>query len=276
MSSPGETFVIELGRAAARGRWLVRGLRREDRDDVLAAAVLWCWENRDEYGAQLGAEEPIPLDVWFARSVSKAKRAWRNGDVKNAAAYMADIPVPNETEARAAVESAARELVKSITPEQRRIAIMQANGYQAREISEKLNVDIEKVRSTRSVLRKLHDLIPTAYEVVRVLRTGASPPSDKPAVRTKTSIDVEIEQLGKPKLGGAADFADDYVPHKRQYAAWEDIRGAHAHIYLGRDRDYNAVVLDYEEDGNARRLLLDFGDGGPPVWVMAQFTEVTA
>ena len=275
MTSPGEAFVVELGRASKRGRWLVRNLQRTDRDDVLAAAMLWCWENRNGFTAQLSTDEPLPLDEWFAKSVSRAKRAWRNGEVRHAHASLTDIPVPDDTEARAAVEFAARELVRLITPEQRRIAIMQAKGYSVREITEKLDVDIDKVRSTRSTLRKLQELLPGIYEVTRVLRTEIAPPSDKPAVAVRTSIDTEIEQFGRPQLGGAPDFADDYVQHKRQYAAWEDIRGAHAHVYLGRDRDYNAVVLDYEEDGNARRLLLDF-DGGPPVWVTSQFVEVAA
>ena len=261
MTSPGEAFVVELGRASKRGRWLVRNLQRTDRDDVLAAAMLWCWENRNAFTEQLSAEEPLPLDEWFAKSVSRAKRAWRNGEVRHAHASLTDIPVPDDTEARAAVEFAARELVRLITPEQRRIAIMQAKGYSVREITEKLDVDIDKVRSTRSTLRKLQELLPGTYEVTRVLRTEIAPPSDKPAVAVRTSIDTEIEQFGRPQLGGAPDFADDYVQHKRQYVASEDIRGR---------RVGYMTVADYEEDGPARRLLMKF-DTGESVWMTVQW-----
>lgn len=268
MSSPGETFVVELGRASSRASRFLRGMQRADQDDVLAAAVLWCWENRDAFTEQLTNTDALSLEVWFARAVRAAKRAWRTGEVRNATESMADIPVPDDTEARAAVESAARELVRTITPEQRRIAIMQARGYSAREISEKLNVDIERVRSTRSTLRKLQELLPGTYEVTRVLRAEIAPPSDQPAVKTKTDIDTELEQLGRPQLGSAATYADDYVPHKRQYAAWEDVRGE-KRLYRGR----GAVVIDYEEDGPARRYLLDFCVGAPPMWVTSQLPE---
>jgi DNA-directed RNA polymerase specialized sigma24 family protein len=272
VTSAGEAFVIELGRVSRRASSYLRGLQRADRDDVLAAAVLWCWENRDAFTAQLTTPEPMPLEKWFLTSVRRAKRAWRSGEIKGAHETLADIPVPDATAANAAVESAVRELVKTLTPEQRRIAIMQAKGRSVREIAEKLSVDIEKVRSTRGLLRKLLELLPGPHEVVRVLRTEPAPASDKPSVKIKPTIDAEIEAYGKPKLGGAVGFADDYTPHKRQYAPWEDIRGTFVHIRLGRNWGYSAVVRDYEGDGNARRLLLDT-DGGPPTWMTANYTE---
>lgn len=260
MTSPGETFVVELGRAAARGRRLIRNLQRADKDDILAAAVLWCWENRDTYTGDM------PLDIWFATSVKRALRVWRNGEIHAASVYMADIPVPNETEARAAVDSAARELARLITPEQRRIAILQAKGYTAREIMEKLNVDIDKVRSTRSVLRKLQELIPDAYQVTKVLRAELKQPSDdKPSTFVKPTIDQELERLDRPDLGNAPGFADDYVPHKRMYVPWEDIRGTRPRPYGG-----TLTILDYEEDGDARRLLLQYGEDAP-IWVTPRY-----
>lgn len=78
---PQSALTAELARASQKAqRYLKRReLTREDREDILAAALLWCWENREKYNLTLC----IPLDAWFMNAVKDAHKAWARGERRN-------------------------------------------------------------------------------------------------------------------------------------------------------------------------------------------------
>jgi len=73
-----DVFARELARLRThRGwRWL-RGLSHADKDDVVSAALLSAWENRDGFHS-----ERDRVSAWFAGHVRKAARAHRRGEKK--------------------------------------------------------------------------------------------------------------------------------------------------------------------------------------------------
>ena len=69
MMTPVETFVLQLARVAKRGSRHLRGLSHADRDDVIASALLWCWEHRTEFD-----QHEMPLEDWFSERLRAARR----------------------------------------------------------------------------------------------------------------------------------------------------------------------------------------------------------
>lgn len=66
--TPNEMITSEIARASKSAlRFLrKRGLSREDREDVLHEAILWCLENRDNYSLT------ATLEQWFFSAVRDA------------------------------------------------------------------------------------------------------------------------------------------------------------------------------------------------------------
>ena len=52
-----------------------RGLQKSDRDDVIAAAMLWCWENRDNYSLT------TTLETWFMNAIRDAYKSLQRDEV---------------------------------------------------------------------------------------------------------------------------------------------------------------------------------------------------
>ncbi|HKD76184.1 MAG TPA: hypothetical protein VKB76_11850 [Ktedonobacterales bacterium] len=48
-----------------------RNVQREDREDILNDALLWCWENRNSYSLTTS------LDTWFVNAVRDAYKRYR-------------------------------------------------------------------------------------------------------------------------------------------------------------------------------------------------------
>lgn len=67
MTTPVEQFTIELSRVSAQGNKFLRGLTRTQRDDAVAGALLWCWENREKFDTSRGA-----LQVWWTGALRNA------------------------------------------------------------------------------------------------------------------------------------------------------------------------------------------------------------
>lgn len=74
MTTALEEFTVALARTSKSGYRHLRGMSRADAEDVLSIAVVWCWENRDQFDAKVGA-----LDDWFAERVRQVARG-RNRD----------------------------------------------------------------------------------------------------------------------------------------------------------------------------------------------------
>lgn len=257
MTSAAESFVIALGRASERARWQLRSLQRADRDDVTATALLWCWQNRSTYSPNTSLEE------WYIGALRNARRAWRAGEGIRADQLSHEIPSPDDTVTHAESVSAAQELARSITPEQRQIAILHAKGFTRPEISAKLHVDKRTIELARKHLQRLQELMPDSSEVITLLRTPAARSGE---MREKTSIDRGIEKLYQPDLGNSSVFADDYRMGERVRVKEEDIRGNS--IFFRGDVHF---IEDYEGDEPKRRLWIRHHAADAPIWMAEEF-----
>lgn len=188
MSKVAELFVITLARASRRARKDLRDLGRADRDDVLASAILWCWENRSKYNPA------VPLDDWFVGAIRNAKRKWVRGEIRQAAEVVEDIVAPDSTLAQAQALEAAERLVAGLDETARTVAGMMAQGHGRRAIGRALKVRDSTVSAIQKDIRRLRQLLPDDLEFRRTLRAASRDGSDNDE-RGLAPIDREIERL---------------------------------------------------------------------------------
>lgn len=77
-STPDGVITRELSRASAKAlRFLrARGLSREDRQDILHDAILWCLENRNNYSLT------TTLETWFINAVRDAYKRLKRHEAR--------------------------------------------------------------------------------------------------------------------------------------------------------------------------------------------------
>jgi hypothetical protein len=187
-----EVFTMQLARAAGKtaNRFLRgRGLQRSDRDDVIAAAMLWCWENRENYSLT------TTLETWFMNAVRDAYKKLRSAEVPTSDESLDGIGGGEEdpTYSAAAADSAARALIGALTPGDKSIAVLIMQGFTRREL-------VEGGRSRREVdeayqrIRQLRRLVPDEARSRRLLQTAPADDADD-ADDKPSEIDMQIEQL---------------------------------------------------------------------------------
>lgn len=204
MTSPGEEFVLQLSRASGRANKFlrVRSVNSTDRKDIIASALLWCWQNRDNYSLT------VTLDLWFLGAVRNAYRDWTAGEHRNYAEVIAEIPTGDTTAAHAEAVSSAQALMRALPREYRKVAIMEMQGYTRAEMREK-GVAERIINEARERIRQLRRLVPEPNEFRRVLR-AYHPPSDSGnhdshdgvSNSAQPRIDKEIAALDFPPPSG--------------------------------------------------------------------------
>src|ERR1700731_4075777 len=115
-------FVVTLARASKRARRYLPGLERADKDDIIATAILWCWENRATYNPA------ISLDTWFVGAVRNARQDWERGEIHTATELIEAFAVPDDTSARAELMELQERLqkrVEALPPMEQKIALLQ-------------------------------------------------------------------------------------------------------------------------------------------------------
>jgi len=191
--SASEVFTMQLARAAAKqaNKFLVaRGLNNSDRDDVIAAAMLWCWENRDNYSLI------TTLETWFMNAIRDAYKDLRRGSLPTASESIENIGGGDDTFNRAAAVSSARALMEALTPAERRAVTLIAQGYTREEMIE-MNISKRSFDECRQHIKQLRRLMPDnvgRWTDIYGSRTAATPTSDD-ADDKLSEIDVELEQL---------------------------------------------------------------------------------
>jgi hypothetical protein len=72
-ATPERALTLALASASIRARRFLRkrGLQRADREDILADALAWCWENRENYSLT------TTLDTWFVNAVRDSYKRYR-------------------------------------------------------------------------------------------------------------------------------------------------------------------------------------------------------
>ena len=184
--------MISLARASQRASRYLRGLSPADREDVLATAILWCWEHKTDY------DPSVALDEWFIGAIRNAKKAWGRQEGRQAAELVdemqgSDDPLTH-VEAIQAVEAVAR----GFTPAERDIADMVVQGYSQREIRAKLGpMRNDTMAEVRERLDGLRRFMPDFKHVSRIIRHSRTPKAqdtyEAPAAPAR--IDREIAKL---------------------------------------------------------------------------------
>ena len=186
MTDPGTQFAIELGRAAKKAhRWL-RRLPLQDRDDAIASAMLSCWERRSTFDPLQEA-----LEDWFARSVrSSAQYIVRATRVKEyASVKLGEIPTLDESSRTAEALDSTANVLKNLTATEQTIALELAEGYNLKEIAERLSLSRGIVRATLRKVKRMKAFRPNVDPVFQAY--AALEPFD----RELAPIDHAIEAM---------------------------------------------------------------------------------
>jgi DNA-directed RNA polymerase specialized sigma24 family protein len=190
MTSPGEVFVVQLARASRRANHFLRGLSRADRDDVIAAALLWCWENRASYSLT------TTLETWFVNAVRDARKQWMKGARRNAGVSLESLvnvaPGGDTTLSGAQAAEAAEKLMRALPTDYRLVATMHAQGFTRAEMMA-AGLAKDSIYGARSRIKQLRRLLPDEQEYRRTLRAVSLSSDDASDKRSK--IDRELEQL---------------------------------------------------------------------------------
>jgi hypothetical protein len=152
-----EIFTMQLARAAAKqanGFLRARHLQKADRDDIIAAAMLWCWENRDNYSLT------TTLETWFMNAVRHAYQSMQRKELASYEESLEGLATgPDPTFNTVAAEQAALVLVEALPPIYKEIAAHTMEGYTHREIVKK-GYPHDIVKDTHKRIKQLRRLIP--------------------------------------------------------------------------------------------------------------------
>jgi DNA-directed RNA polymerase specialized sigma24 family protein len=185
-----EIFTMQLARAAAKqaSRFLrVRGLQKSDRDDVIGAAMLWCWENRDNYSLT------TTLESWFMNAVRDAYKDLQRNELPASADSMEQMGGADDTYNIAAAESTAQALIDALTPDHKRVAVLTMRGHTRAEMIEG-GMSKRTVDEAHQRIRQLRRLLPDTNGARLIARTLPPTTSDDTDDRL-SEIDMALEQL---------------------------------------------------------------------------------
>jgi DNA-directed RNA polymerase specialized sigma24 family protein len=187
-----EVFTMQLARAAAKqaNRFLAaRGLQRSDRDDVIAAAMLWCWENRDNYSLT------TTLETWFMNAVRNAYQDLKRNELPTSDESMESMGGGDETYNIAAAESSARALIGALTQPHKVVAVLTMRGYTREEMIGK-GMSKRTIDEAHQRIKQLRRLLPDMNDsqILAKYRTVPTVPSDD-ADDQLSGIDSALEQL---------------------------------------------------------------------------------
>lgn len=198
MTTASEVFILQLARAArSANRFLrSRSLQEADRDDVTSAALLWCWENRENYSLT------TTIENWFLGAVRHAYRDWARGVGKHSAETLSEIPSSDSTLAATQARSSAVTLMRALPREYRRVAIMQMRGLSRAEMTEQ-GVSEWVIRGARERIKQLRRLVPDSLEYQQVLRTVPPLSPDEARAESHPKIDVEVAMMLSGSPGGS-------------------------------------------------------------------------
>jgi hypothetical protein len=183
MISAAEQFAIMLGRASKRGRRYLKWLSAADRDDVIGAAILSCWEARESYDPAKQS-----LDDWFSEHLKLARRQFKKQPRHISTEKLAELIAPEDTERAIETQQAAAELEASLTDVERQVAALIGQGYSIRDIRTMVSAPASVTRRMFAKLRRLNDLLPAPQYI--------APPRAKPRDSDELApIDHEIERM---------------------------------------------------------------------------------
>jgi hypothetical protein len=185
-----EIFVMQLARAAAMqaNKFLrARGLQKSDRDDVISAALLWCWENKANYSLT------TTLETWFMNAVRNSYQDLRRSEVPTSDESIEGIGGEDTTYGAASAESDVRSLLRQLTAQERDIVGQMLDGVTWREMVRQ-GIPKVAIEQTKEVLRVLRRDMPDNASRAALARTAPRGGSDD-AEDALSKIDSELEKL---------------------------------------------------------------------------------
>jgi DNA-directed RNA polymerase specialized sigma24 family protein len=192
-----EIFTMQLARAAGKkaNKFLhARGLQKADRNDVISAALLWCWDNRANYSLT------TTLETWFMNAVRDAYKNLTRGELLLSEQSIDALTGGDDTHNISAAESAVDALLGALTPVDRNIALLTMQGFTYREIWKQYGHPKKVIDDAHQRIKQLRRLLPEP-ELRAAVRRGVTPRSpnldelDDSPQSQPSSIDTEIEQL---------------------------------------------------------------------------------
>ena len=188
--SPAEVFITQLARASAKqahGFLRARGLQSSDRDDVISAATLWCWTNRNNYSLT------TTLETWFMNVVRDAYKALQRGELPLSDESIENLGGADVTYNIVEAESSVAAISAGLTRIERRIAVMTMEGYTKADMLDRGVREID-IRDARSTIKRMRELLPDESNYRILIRTPSATSSDD-LEDSPSSIDIELEQL---------------------------------------------------------------------------------
>src|ERR1700722_12274835 len=191
-----EIFTMQLARAAGKtaNKFLhARGLQKADRNDVISAALLWCWENRANYSLT------TTLETWFMNAVRDAYKNLTRAEWPASEESIASLAGADDTYNIAAAASSVDALLSALTPVDREIALLTMQGVTYREIWKSYGHPKKTIDDAHARIKQLRRLIPER-ELKFAVRSGVTPRGmnldelDESEAQM-SRIDIEIEQL---------------------------------------------------------------------------------
>jgi hypothetical protein len=196
--SASEVFTMQLARAGAKqaNRFLMmRGLQKSDRDDVIAGALLWCWQNREKYDPLIAQ-----LDMWFMRAVRHSWDSWRAKELPTSSESLDNMGGGDDTYNIVAAEDSAAAIVRELPPRERRVASLTMQGYSKSEMS-KMGIREIDIKESRASVKRLRHLLPDASTYAVIIRTPPAPNPDDGA------DDEDLSDTGTPPQVSSIDRA---------------------------------------------------------------------
>lgn len=190
-----EIFTMQLARAAGKtaNRFLrTRGLQKADRDDVIGAAMLWCWQNRAT------SSLTTTLETWFMNAVRDAYKKMTRKELPPSDYSINELSGADDTHNVAAAMSAAEALIHALTPVDREIVLLTMQGYTREEIHQR-GFSTRSLHAANKRVRQLRRLLPDqeTRDTLRRTNNGATPrvPDPDKFDYQPSNIDTEIAQL---------------------------------------------------------------------------------
>ena len=131
MTTAAEQFAIQLGRSSSRARRHLGALSSADKDDVLADAILRCWESRESFDPAHRS-----VDDWFAKTVcdvrSERHRKWRERGSTVSVGRLRELASTEDTALAVEAQNLLEQLNEELTDDERKIARDVALGFTLR------------------------------------------------------------------------------------------------------------------------------------------------
>jgi DNA-directed RNA polymerase specialized sigma24 family protein len=188
-----EVFTMQLARAAGKqaNRFLrARGLQKADRDDVIAAAMLWCWENRENYSLI------TTLETWFMNAIRDAYKDFQRNELPTSDESMESLGGADDTYNSAAAESSAAALIGALTPPHKEVALLVMRGYTYREMISQGITD-HTIKAASRAIKQMRRLLPDQQSARLISRTAPAVSSDNQTFYGDqlSEIDMELAKL---------------------------------------------------------------------------------